>query len=172
MYRRHSSDLLERNHLSEDNTSDGTKTVKMSFCRRHDVELKEKLLDKIIPNDIESRNNWLGNGNSGMDAVAQAIPNVYTQLSTCYSKQLRKRECKFEHSSNRLHGMIESVQLIPTGILHTKIKAEEFADELSLMETRMSSLKARTTASSKIGPCLGPAALWEEVMMKRDSFGK
>ena len=51
MYRRNSSDFLERNQLSKDNTSDGTKAVKMSIWRRHDVELKEKLLDKIILND-------------------------------------------------------------------------------------------------------------------------
>ena len=36
----------------------------------------------MIPNDSENCNNWLGNGNSGMDAVAQANPNVYTQLSS------------------------------------------------------------------------------------------
>ena len=78
MYRRHSSDLLERNQPSKENTNDETKAVKMSFCRRHDVELKEKLLDKIIPNVSENRNNWIGFGNSGMDAVAQAIPKVYT----------------------------------------------------------------------------------------------
>ena len=43
--------------------------------------MNEKLLHKIIPNDSENCINWLGNGNSGMDAVAQANPNVYTQLS-------------------------------------------------------------------------------------------
>ena len=40
------------------------------------------------------------------------------------------------------------------------------------METRMGSSKARTTTSCKIGPCIVSAALWEEVMMQRDSFGK
>ena len=82
MCRRHSSDMLERNQPYKDNASDGAKAVKMSFWRKQDVELKEKLLDKMIPNDSENCNNWLGNGNSGMDAVAQANPNVYTQLSS------------------------------------------------------------------------------------------
>ena len=36
----------------------------------------------------------------------------------------------------------------------------------------MGSSKAPTTTSCKIGPCIGPAALWEEVTMQRDSFGK
>ena len=91
MYRRHSSDLLKRNQPSKDNASDEIKAVKMSFCRRHDVELKEKMPDKIIPNDSENRNNWLGNGNSGMDAVAQANPNAYTQLRKSHGKQFEKR---------------------------------------------------------------------------------
>ena len=105
MYRRHSSDLLERNQPYKDNASDGAKAVKMSFGRKDDVELKEKLLDKIIPNDSENCNNWLGNGNSGMDAVAQANANVHTQLSTCYSKQFEKRAWKFEHTSDVLDEM-------------------------------------------------------------------
>ena len=96
MYRRHSSNLSERNQPYKDNASDGAKAVKMSFWRKHDVELKEKLLDKIISNDSEHCNNWLGNGNSGMDAVAQANRNVHTQLSTGHSKQFEKRAWKFE----------------------------------------------------------------------------
>ena len=75
----------------------------MSFCRRHDVELKEQMPDKIIPNDSENRNNWLGNANSGMDAVAQANPNAYTQLRNGHSKQIEKRAWKFDHTSNLLH---------------------------------------------------------------------
>ena len=40
------------------------------------------------------------------------------------------------------------------------------------METRMGSSKARTSTSCENGPWIRPAALWEEVMMQRDSFGK
>ena len=133
IYRRLFSGLLERNQPSEENTSDRTKAVKMSFWRKH-VELKEKPLDKIIPNDREKCNNWLGNGNSGMDAVAQANPNVHTQLSTGQSKQFEKRAWKFEPISIRLHGRNESAQLNTTGILYAKIVIDEFADEISLME--------------------------------------
>ena len=114
----------------------------------------------------------LGNGNAEIDAVAQAIPKVYTQLNTCYSKHFEKRAWKIETISVRLHGMNESAQLNPNDILHAIIKADEFADEILLMETRMGSLKARTTTSSEIGPCIVLAALWEEVMMQLDSFGK
>ena len=171
IYQRHSSDLLERNQPSKDNTSDRTKAVKLSFWRKH-VELKEKPLHKIIPNDREKCNNWLGNGNSGMDAVAQANPNVHTQLSTGQSKQFEKRAWKFEPISIRLHGRNESAQLNTTGILYAKIVIDEFADEISLMETRLGSSKAQTTTSSEGGPFIGPAVSREEVMIQRDSFGK
>ena len=171
IYRRLFSGLLERNQPSEENTSDRTRAVKMSFWRKH-VELKEKPLDKIIPNDREKCNNWLGNGNSGMDAVAQANPNVRTQLSTGQSKQFEKRAWKFEPISIRLHGRNESAQLNTTGILYAKIVIDEFADEISLMETRLGSSKAQTTTSSENGPFIGPAVSREEMMMQLEFFGK
>ena len=170
-YRRHLSGLLECYQLSIDNAKNGTNAVNMSFGRKDDVELKEKLLDKIIPNDSENCNNWLGNGNSGMDAVAQANPNVYTQLSSGHGKQFEKRAWKFEHSSYILDEMGEGVQLNQDGILEAKNSTDEFACEISLMKTRMGSSKARTTTSCKIEPCIGPAASWE-VMMRQESFGK
>ena len=69
-----------------------------------------------------------------MNAVAQAIPEEYTQLSTCYTKHFEKRTWKFEPISFRLHGMNESAQLNPNGILHANINVDEFADKKSLME--------------------------------------
>ena len=36
----------------------------------------------------------------------------------------------------------------------------------------MGSLKCRRSTSSEMGPCIGPTAILEEVMMQRDSFGK
>ena len=172
IYQRHSSDLLEHNQPSKDNASDGTKAVKMSFWRKHDVELKENLLDKIIPNDSENSNNWLGNGNSGMDAVAQANPNVPPQLNTGHSKLFEKRAWKFEPILIRLHGTNESAQLNTNGILHANMKADEFASEISLMETRMGSSKEQTTTSSESGPFIGPAVSREEMMMQLQFFGK
>ena len=144
----------------------------MSFWRKHDVELKEKLLNKIIPNESENCNNLLGIGNWGMDAAEQANPNVYTQLSSGHDNQFEKRAWKFERSSYLLDEMDEGVQLNQDGILEAKNSTDEFAGEISLMETRMGSSKARTPTNCKTGPCKGPAALWEEVMMQRDSFGK
>ena len=100
-----------------------------------------------------------------MDAVAQANPNAYTQLRNGHRKQIEKRAWKFEHTSNLLRGMVESVQLT-TGILYAKIVIDEFADEISLMEMRLGSSKAQTTTSSENGPFIGPAVSWEVMMMQ------
>ena len=70
IYRRPFGGLLKRDQPAEENASIETEAVKMSLGRKRDVDLNEKLLDKIIPNDKENCKNWLGNGNSGMDAVA------------------------------------------------------------------------------------------------------
>ena len=172
IYRRLFSGLLERNQPSEENTSDRTKAVKMSFCRRHDVELKEKMPDKIIPNDSENRNNWLGNGNSGMDAVEQANPNAYTQLRNGHGKQFEKRAWKFEQSLFLLDEMNDGIQLNQDDILEAKNSTDEFTGEISLMETPMGSSKARTLTSSENGPFIGPAVSWEEMMMLLQFFGK
>ena len=172
IYRRHSSDLLERSQQYKGNAKNGTKAVNMSFGRKDDVELKEKLLDRNIPNDSENCNNWLGNGNSGMDAVAQANPNVLNQLSTGHSRQFEKRAWKFEHSSYIIDEMDEGVQLNQDGIVKPKNSTDEFAGKISLMETRMGSSRARTTTSCKIGPFIGPDASWEEMMMQLESFGR
>ena len=152
MYIRPFSCLLSRAQPAEENASNETKSLNVSFERIHDVDLNKKLLDKIIANDSENGNNWLGNGNSGMDAVAQANSIAYTKLSIGHRKQLEKRAWTFEHSSNLFHGMVESVQLNATGILYAKIVIDEFADELSLTEMRLGSSKTRTTTSYENGP--------------------
>ena len=171
IYRRPFGGLLKRDHPAEENASNDRKAVNVSFGRKHDVGLNDKLLDKIIPNDRENCNNWLRNGNSGMDAVAQTNPNAYTQLSNGHRKQFKKRALNLEHSSNLLHGMVESVQFT-TGIIYAKTVIDEFADEILLMETRLGSSKAQTTTSSENGPFQGPAVSWEEMMMQLQFFGK
>ena len=171
IYRRPFGGLLERNHLSEENASNERKAVNVSLGRKHDVDLNEKLLDKIIPNDRENCNNWLSNENSGMDAVAQAHPNAYTQLRNGHRKQIEKRAWKLEQSLILLDEMDDGIQLNQDDILEAKKSTDEFTGEISLMETPMGSSKARTTTSSKNGPFIGPAVSWEEMMMQLQFFG-
>ena len=133
IYRRPFGRLLERDQPSEENASNETKAVNVSFGREHDVGLIEKLLDKTIPNDSENGNTWLGNGNSGMDAVVQANPNAYSQLRNGHRMQFEKRAWKFEQSSYLIHDMDEGVQLNQNGILEAKNSTDEFAGKISLM---------------------------------------
>ena len=60
MYRRPFSGLLERDQPTKDNACHETKAVDAtpSFKRKHNFELKEKLHDKIIPNDSEMCNSF------------------------------------------------------------------------------------------------------------------
>ena len=54
--RRTFSGWLERDQPAEENASSETKSVDVSFGRKHDVDLNETLLYKIIPNDSENCN--------------------------------------------------------------------------------------------------------------------
>ena len=148
-----------------------TRTMIATFGKKFDFDFKVSLVEETIPSNNDVWNPRLGNGNSGMDAVAQANGMDKTQLSKGHRKRPKKRAWKFEHTSILLHGMVECVQLT-TGILYAKIVIDEFADEISLMETRLGSSKARTTTSSESGPFIGPAVSREEVMMRQESFGK
>ena len=111
-----------------------TRTMIATFGKKFDFDFKVSLVEETIPSNNDVWNPRLGNGNSGMDAVAQANGMDKTQLSKGHRKRPKKRAGKFEHTSILLHGMVECVQLT-TGILYAKIVIDEFADEISLMET-------------------------------------
>ena len=142
-----------------------------TFGKKFDFDFKLSLVEETNPSNNDVWNPRIGNGNSGMDAVAQANGMDKTQLSKGHRKRPKRQAWKFEHNSNRLHGMVESVQLT-TGILYAKIVIDEFVDEISLMERRLGSSKAQTTTSSENGPFIGPAVSREEVMMQLEFFGK
>ena len=148
-----------------------TRTMIATFGKKFDFDFKVSLVEETIPSNNNEWNPRIGNGNSGMDAVAQANGMDKTQLSKGHRKRPKKRARKFEHTSNLLHGMVECVQLT-TGILYAKIVIDNFADEISLMETQLGSSKAQTTTSSENGPFIGPAVSWEEMMMQLQFFGK
>ena len=171
MYRKLCHVAAKHDKPVECNAKGETRTMIVTFGKKFDFDFKVSLVEETIPSNNDVWNPRIGNGNSGMDAVAQANGMDKTQLSKGHRKRPKKQAWMFEHSSNRLHGMVESVQLT-TGILYAKIVIDEFADEISLIETRLGSSKARTTTSCKIEPCIGPTASWEKVMMQRDSFGK
>ena len=172
MYRKLCHVAAKHDKPVECNAKGETRTMIATFGKKFDFDFKVSLVEETIPSNNNEWNPRIGNGNSGMDAVAQANGMDKTQLSKGHRKQFKKRAWKFEPISIRLHGRNESAQLNTTGILYAKIVIDEFADEISLMETRLGSSKAQTTTSSENGPFIGPAVSREEMMMQRDSFGK
>ena len=171
MYRKLCHVAAKHDEPVECNAKGETRTMIATFGKKFDFDFKVSLVEETISSNNDVWNPRIGNGNSGMDAVAQANGMDKTQLSKGHRKRPKKRAWKFEHTSILLHGMVECVQLT-TGILYAKIVLDEFADEISLMETQLGSSKAQTTTSSENGPFIGPAVSWEEMMMQRDCFGK
>ena len=171
MYRKLCHVAAKHDEPVECNAKGETGTMIATFGKKFDFDFKISLVEETIPSNNNEWNPRIGNGNSGMDAVAQANGMDKTQLSKSHRKRPKKQAWKFEHTSNLLHGMVESFQLI-TGILYVKIVIDEFADEISLMETQLGSSKAQTTTSSENGPFIGPAVSWEEMMMQLQFFGK
>ena len=171
MYRKLCHVAAKHDEPVECNAKGETGTMIATFGKKFDFDFKISLVEETIPSNNNEWNPRIGNGNSGMDVVAQANGMDKTQLSKSHRKRPKKQAWKFEHTSNLLHGMVESFQLI-TGILYVKIVIDEFADEISLMETQLGSSKAQTTTSSENGPFIGPAVSWEEMMMQHQFFGK
>ena len=171
MYRKLCHVAAKHDEPVECNAKGETRTMIATFGTKFDFDFKVSLVEETIPSNNNEWNPRIGNGNSGMDAVAQANGMDKTQLSKGHRKRSKKQARKFEHTSNLLHGMVECVQLT-TGILYAKIVIDKFADEISLMETQLGSSKAQTTTSSENGPFIGPAVSWEEMMMQLQFFGK
>ena len=171
MYRKLCHVAAKHDKPVECNAKGETRTVIATFGEKFDVDFKVSLVEETIPSNNDVWNPRIGNGNSGMDAVAQANGMDKTQLSKSHRKRPKKRALKFEHTSILLHGMVECVQLT-TGILYVKIVIDEFADEISLMETQLVSSKAQTITNSENGPFIGPAVSREEMMMQLEFFGK
>ena len=171
MYRKLCHVAAKHDKPVECNAKSETRTIIATFGKKLDFDFKVSLVEETIPSNNNEWNPRIGNGNSGMDAVAQANGMDKTQLSKGHRKRPKKRAWKFEHTSILLHGMVECVQLT-TGILYAKFVIDEFADEISLMETQLGSPKAQTITNSENGPFIGPAASWEEMMMQLESFGK
>ena len=171
MYRKLCHVAAKHDEPVECNAKGETRTMIATFGKKFDFDFKVSLVEETIPSNNNEWNPRIGNGNSGMDAVAQANSMDKTQLSKGHRKRPKKQARKFEHTSNLLHRMVECVQLT-TGILFAKIVIDKFADEISLMETQLGSSKAQTTTSSENGPFIGPAVSWEEMMMQLQFFGK
>ena len=150
-----------------------TQIVNATFGKKTDFDFNESLSEETIPSHSSIWNHWIGNGNSGMDAVAQANVIDETQLSNGHRKQSKRRIWKIEHNWNLIHGMEEGAQLNMNGTPQDDtLWLREFRDNSSVSRMEMCSLKVPTTASWSDGSCNGPAALFKTMWNRHGSFGK
>ena len=150
-----------------------TQIVNATFGKTTDFDFNESLLEETIPSHSNIWNPWTGNGNSGMDAVAQANDIDETQLSNGHRKQSKRRIWKSEHNWNLIHGIEEGAQLKVNGTSQDDtLGLREFSDNSSVTRMEMCSLKVPTTASWRNGSCNGPAALFETMWAQYGSIGK
>ena len=113
-----------------------TQIVNATFGKKKAFDFNESLLEETIPSHSNIWNPWTGNGNSGMDAVAQANVIDETQLSNGHRKQLKKRSWKIEHNWNLIQEMAEGAQLNVNGTPQDEtLWLHDFRDNLSV--TRM-----------------------------------
>ena len=150
-----------------------TQIVNATFGKKTDFDFNESLLEETIPSHSSIWNPWNGNGNSGMDAVAQANVIDETQLSNGHRKQLKKRSWKIEHNWNLIQEMVEGAQLNVNGTPQDKpLWLHDLRDNLSRTRMQICSLKVPTATSWSNGSCNGPAAPFKTMWVQYGRFGK
>ena len=173
MYQKQCHVAMKHEKPAKGNAKTETQVVNATFGKKTDFDFKESLLEETNLSHRNVWNHWIGNGNSGMDAVSQANDIDKTQLSKGHRKQLKKRIWKIEHNWNLIHGMEEGAQLNMNGTPQDDtLWLREFRDNSSVSRMEMCSLKVPTTASWSDGSCNGPAALFKTMWTRHGSFGK
>ena len=146
---------------------------KQTFERKPDFDFEINLVEEYIPSHRNAWNLWTGNGNSGMDAVAQANVIDETQLSNGHRKQLTKRSWKIEHNWNLIQEIAEGAQLNVNGTPQDEpLWLHDLRDNLSVTRMQISSLKVPTATSWSNGSCNGPAAPFKTMWVQYGRFGK
>ena len=173
MYRKLCHVAMKHDKPAKGNAKIETQIVNATFGKKTDFDFNESLLEETILGHRNVWNHWIGNGNSGMDAVSQANDIDKTQLSKGHRKQLKKRIWKIEHNWNLIHGMEEGAQLNMNGTPQDELLwLHDLRDNVSVTRTQMCSLKVPTTASWRNGSCNGPAAPLKTMWIQYGRFGK
>ena len=149
------------------NAKGETQTMNAQFEMKADFDFEVSLVEETIPSNKKVSNPWMGDGNSGMEAVSQVNGIDEAQLRKGHRKRPKKRTWKIKTTSNLLHERDERNQLIANGIQNGTIGQHEFRDRSSVTRTQMCSLKVPTTASWRKGP-----APFKMMWTQYRSFGK
>ena len=171
MYQKLCHVAMKHEKPAKSNAKTETQVVNATFGKKTDFDFNESLLEETNLSHRNVWNHWIGNGNSGMDAVSQANDIDKTQLSKGHRMQLKKRIWKIEHNWNLIHGTEEKSQLNGNGTRDDTFWLHDLTDNVSVTRTQMCSLKVPATSWSN-GSCNGPAALFKTMWTRHGSFGK
>ena len=173
MHRRLCHGAAKHDKPVKSNAKGETQTMNATFERKSDFDFEINLVEETIPSHRNAWNTWIGNGNSGMDAVSQANGIDKTQLRKGHRKQLMKRIWKIEHNWNLIHGMEERAQLNVNGTPQDEpLWLHDLRDNLSVTRMQICSLKVPTATSWSNGSCNGPAAPFKTMWVQNGRFGK
>ena len=162
---------MKHDKPAKGNAKNETQIVNVTFGKKTDFDFNESLLEETIPSHSNIWNPWTGNGNSGMDAVAQANDIDETQLSNGHRKQSKRRIWKIDYNWNLIHGTEERSQLYGNGTRNDTIWLHDLTDNVSVTRTQMCSLRVPATSWSN-GSCNGPAALFKTMWTRHGPFRK
>ena len=91
MYQKLCHVTVTRDKPVEGNARDDKQTMNATFERNSDFDFEINLVEETIPSHRNAWNTWIGNGNSGMDAVSQTNGIDKTQLSKGHRKRPKKK---------------------------------------------------------------------------------
>ena len=171
MYRKLCHVAMKHDNPAKGNAKIETQIVNATFGKKTDFDFNESLLEETILSHRNVWNHWIGNGNSGMDAVAQANVIDETQLSNGHRKQSKRRIWKIEHNWNLIHGTEERSQLNGNGTRDDTFWLHDLTDNVSVTRTQMCSLKVPATSWTN-GSCNGPATPFMAMGTQYGSIGK
>ena len=173
VYQKRCHVAMKHDKPTKGNAKIETQIVNATFGKKTDFDFNESLLEETFPSHSNIWTPWTGNGNSGMDAVAQANVIDETQLSNGHRKQLKKRSWKIEHNWNLMQEMAEGAQLNVNGIPQDEpLWLHDLRDNLSVTRMQICSLKVPTATSWSNGSCNGPAAPFKTMWVQYGRFGK
>ena len=171
MYRKLCHVAMKHDKPAKGNAKIETQIVNATFGKKTDFDFNESLLEETILSHRNVWNHWIGNGNSGMDAVAQANVIDETQLSNGHRKQSKRRIWKIEHNWNLIHGTEERSQLNGNGTRDDTFWLHDLTHNVSVTRTQMCSLKVPATSWTN-GSCNGPATPFMAMGTQYGSIGK
>ena len=134
-YQKHCHVAMKDGIPVKGNAKGETQTMNAPFGKKADFDFEVSLVEETITNNSNIWNLWIGNGNSGMDAVSQANGTDETQLNKGHRKQQKKRIWNIETTWSLIQEIEEGTQLKENGIQNDIIWLHHLRDRSSVTRT-------------------------------------